>query len=130
MIKNKTLVILFGLTLLVFGCTAEKVVDVNVAGNKTIHLRVGQTVNVKLGSNPTTGYIWMLAEKEGYNALTRLGNYKYVPDATQRIGAGGTQVFTFEGAKRGQAELVFEYRRPWEGDKAPVKKYEVNLVVH
>ena len=129
MAKRLIVFILICQLALLYGCYASKVIDVEVGGNTRTDLKIGQIVNLHFEANPTTGYIWHLKKKKGYDALKRLGDYKYVP-GSPRIGAGGVQTYSFEAAGRGTATLIFEYSRPWETDKRPAKRYTVKIDVH
>ena len=96
---------------------AQNAVAVNQALSvQTMQLPVGQTLTVRLASNPSTGYSWVLAENAG-DALDRV------------VGAGGVDVWQFEAVNAGQHTLRLEYRRPWEKDVAPlyVSVYKVTV---
>ena len=127
-----SILVVFSILVTAGGCGApqQKEINVEIKADESFHLRVGQTVNLRFESNPTTGYLWTITDKEGYDALKRMGDYKYIP-SSGRVGSGGIQIYTFEGAKRGKVTLVFEYRRPWEPLTTPAaRKYTVRIDVH
>ena len=78
---------------------------------KTIALTRGQELFIRLNSNRTTGYSWVLA-RSGTNALRSLGEAVYTPEATGAAGAGGIESWSFKAGENGEEELLFEYRRP------------------
>ena len=86
---------------------------------RVVNLKTGDTLVVRLDSNPSTGYSWnaskgkadVLLEK---NKVFERGAQESTP------GAGGTDVWMFEAVKEGKQKLTFTYRRPWE--KAPAAK--------
>ncbi|MEW6142451.1 MAG: protease inhibitor I42 family protein [Chloroflexota bacterium] len=74
---------------------------------------VGKPFVIALASNPTTGFSWQL----NYDTMIlTLTNKDYVqdPGAAGRVGAGGTEKFTFQGVKTGTTKVTLTYQRPWE----------------
>lgn len=80
-----------------------------------LEVTAGQTFTITLAANPSTGYQWGLAEPLD-EATVRLVGSEYLPPASSRPGAGGTEVWTFSGVRRGTARIVLGYARPWEHD--------------
>ncbi|RYU61434.1 peptidase inhibitor I42 [Methylolobus aquaticus] len=90
----------------------------------------GQELVIRLPGNPTTGYRWSsFGPTEA--VLIATGPAAYEPDAgtSQRVGAGGFEIWRFVAARAGTAELRFEYRRPWETGVAPLQvvRYTVSV---
>ena len=54
---------------------------------------------------------------------------EYVADQKGKAGGGGTQIFTFTAEAAGEIEVERHYKRPFEKDKEPAKKFKVTLVV-
>jgi len=96
----------------------------------TVELANGGALIVALPSNPTTGFSWSVAESSGLQ-LELQGEPAYVPagSTTQVVGAGGTEVFTFEAVDAGTAELTLEYRRPFESGVAPQETFSVTVEI-
>ena len=92
---------------------------------KTIAMRVGQTLAIRLPANPTTGYSWTLAEKPELLVLIKS---EYAGAATKdgAMGSGGTQIFAFEARDTGAATITLNYRRPWENDP-PARRFTVTV---
>ena len=82
----------------------------------TIDAERGQMIVVRLDSNRTTGYRWLVAATDS-PIVTSLGDAMYVESATATgaVGAGGVEVWSFVVDRRGEQQLELEYRRPWEG---------------
>ena len=97
------------------------------AGRK-VALKVGDTLEVTLAANPTTGYNWFV-EKMKSGALKQEGEPAFKPDAPGRIGAGGKMTFKFQAVAAGETALKFGYKRPWEKKEPPAKTFEVNVTV-
>jgi inhibitor of cysteine peptidase len=86
-----------------------------------VSLKVGAVLEVRLESNHTTGYSWIVAPV-GSPVLMRQGAAKYEEHATGgKAGVGGVEIWRFKAMKTGKQGLQFEYRRPWEKD-APAAK--------
>lgn len=125
-----TAVCIIALTLMcVCGCGAPEAIDVKVDGDKTVGLRMGQLLRLKLDSNPTTGYSWDIASSPDAGVVRQFEKMRYVREG-ELIGSGGYQLYRFKPLKKGTATISFEYKRPWEKDAEPVKKYTVRIVVN
>ncbi len=93
---------------------------------RSIHLRVGEEMVLKLENNPSTGYSWILNEAK-HPGLVSLGKPTYA-DHSPMPGAGGIQSWNFRAVERGVQSLRFEYQRPWE-KKPPVKIVDFLVVI-
>ncbi|MDP8298876.1 MAG: protease inhibitor I42 family protein [Candidatus Tantalella remota] len=111
------------------GCGTGKDVSICVEGNRMTDINRGQLLKIELEANATTGYIWELSDSVNKGVLNRVGKYRYIRKS-RRIGSSGIQLFRFRGTKKGQARLVFEYRRPWEKEEKPARRYTVRVIVH
>lgn len=85
-------------------------------------IAVGDSFDVSLESNPTTGYSWKL----DFDTLTLekiLEEYIAHPTPSPDwCGGGGITKFKFKALKCSQTTTVeFSYRRPWETSVPPVK---------
>ena len=92
-----------------------------------VEVKVGQEFNITLDSNPSTGYQWQLAKQLNGSILVLIGA-QYIPSERGRIGAGGTEVWTFKAVKSGTAEISLEYVRPWETDVPPIKEQNFGII--
>ena len=74
-------------------------------------IRLDKRVEIRLNSNPTTGYNWVLMEPLPVGL--RLVEQSYVADPAPEgiTGSGGTQVFLFQGDRTGQRDLHLSYQR-------------------
>ena len=127
---SKLLILLLLLSCIGFtpGCDQPVIVSVELLSNRNVSLAKGQVLEIKLESNPTTGYSWQVSGVKESNVLDQVGKPEYQSDSNL-VGAGGTEKYRFRAMEKGNAELVFEYRRPWEKGKAPARKYVVGLTV-
>ncbi len=100
---------------------------------KTISVTVGDTIAIKLDSNPSTGYGWQVT---GISTASAVQNGKIEfesppppKDGRIRVGQGGTAVITFDAVSAGKSTISLEYRRPWEKGKAPARTFTITLDV-
>jgi len=111
--------------------TAAKKIELGDNDNGgTIHVRPGDTVQIKLRSNPTTGYSWALTDKLDEKVLKPNGNeYKVNDHPEGMVGVGGNDTWTFQALAAGKTEIVLGYARPWEKDKEPAKTFKTTVMV-
>ena len=102
----------------------------NAPDGTSITIKVGGEATVKLDTNLTTGYQWMVTPSTG-PVLSPIGNPVYVNKGNEPrfIGAGGTNVFRFKGEQVGQVTLQFDHKRPWEANAPPAKSVRYTVVV-
>lgn len=97
---------------------------------KTVNLRRGDTLTVRLEANATTGYGWRTKERKGDSLVTVGKQPEYVSDpaAPGVVGSGGHALFRFKAIKRGTETLGFVYVRPIQPDKV-AKQARFSVVV-
>lgn len=93
----------------------------------TVRLAIGDTVEVVLDGNPTTGFTWETAALDE-SVLKQLGQPEFQPES-ELIGAGGEFTFRFEAVGSGQTTLQLVYHRPWETHVARERTFEVTVEV-
>ncbi len=97
-----------------------------------IELTKGQTFNVTLEANPSTGYSWEVVELNN-NILRQIGEpeYRQISNITSEPMAGvpELQIFRFEAIDTGRTTLGLVYRRLWEKDVPPQNNFSIDLVV-
>ena len=96
--------------------------------SNTIDVEVGETFQISLNSNPSTGFRWQLdtvAVKLGIPEGKEGGDFQAPPN--RDIGSGGKQLFTFEAKTAGKEELVFHYKRPWESNSDTTAVVTINI---
>jgi len=69
-----------------------------------IKAKVGEIVEIRVPSNPTTGFVCTLSEMP--NCLY-LASKTYVPDQPIMPGSGGTEVFSFFAVAKGSGPVEF-----------------------
>ncbi|MFH1877664.1 MAG: protease inhibitor I42 family protein [Candidatus Omnitrophota bacterium] len=126
--EKKLTIISLILVAALFGCAVPKEIMFPVKGSRTVGVRKGQVLKLQFDANASTGYIWELADSANKGVIEQVGKIRYI-HTSNRIGAPGIQIFRCEGMKKGKAALTFEYRRPWEKDAKPAKRYVVRVLV-
>lgn len=94
-------------------------------------VKVGDTIQVVLPGNMTTGFAWVAAlDDKAAALLVKDGDEVYTEQCTdpQVVGAGGTFTFTFKAQAAGQATLKLVYERSWE-NAAPEQTFEVQITI-
>jgi inhibitor of cysteine peptidase len=94
---------------------------------RSIELRVGDTLEVSLPGNPTTGFEWEVAKMDPAILRSR-GEPEFVPSSSA-LGSGGIQTIRFETVGTGQMKLTLIYHRPFEKDTPPARTFEVTITV-
>jgi inhibitor of cysteine peptidase len=96
---------------------------------ESIKAKKGDTIQIKLDGNPTTGYEWKCPS---YSKSFPLANEEYIPSEPQMVGSGGTYVFTFipdSFAKGKTFKLHFAYFRSWEGAAAAIETFDITVQI-
>lgn len=101
---------------------------INADKGKTIQLKVGQRLLVRLGANPTTGYEWSAAKLDE-KVLAPDGETEFDVPETEMEGAPTIQTLFFKAKSAGKIKIELQYARPWEKDTAPLSIYRVNIIV-
>ena len=82
-------------------------------------LKMGEELEIKLESNPTTGFQWIFTPTK--KDVVTLISQKYVPStdtSSQKgihiVGKGGISVFKFKATKKGSQRIRLLYRQAWD----------------
>jgi inhibitor of cysteine peptidase len=94
---------------------------------KNIDARIGQSIVIKLNSNRSTGYRWLL--QPGSGVLESLSDATYTANPSGAAGAGGVESWSFRAQRRGRETLRFDYRRPWENGVQAAKTLSFPVTV-
>ncbi len=92
-------------------------------------LSVGDTLNLLLKANATTGYSWAITNQD--TTILQNDGAKYYADRVepQLVGSGGNQWFAFKAIGKGNATLKLVYKRPWEANTDTGKTFELEVVI-
>lgn len=91
--------------LILYACTACE-----TAQPPDYTLKVGETFQVALSSNNSTGFFWSW---ESYRAVSKLDTLPkvYLPDSPGLVGSGGKEIWTFRAKAPGEETIVLKYAR-------------------
>ena len=78
-------------------------------------LQAGKGVTVILCSNQTTGFKWNEEAQISDTSVLEQVKHEYMAPSGNKVGAAGTEKFTFRALKQGTATVSLEYSRDWEG---------------
>jgi inhibitor of cysteine peptidase len=118
--------------LLIAGCTGaggDTAIDLTATDDgSAIQAALGERIVISLDANPTTGYTWQVAP--GLDAsVVEFVSEAYQQDAAAygAVGAGGTDVLTFEAVGEGTTTIVLAYQR--SGDPTAAESFTVTVTV-
>ncbi|MGA3316152.1 MAG: protease inhibitor I42 family protein [Candidatus Korobacteraceae bacterium] len=93
---------------------------------KDIDLPAGDTLVLRLKSNPSTGYGWAIKGDPSPLRLVKSSTQEN-GQTSHAIGALVTQEFRLAAVSAGMASLTLQCRRPWEHNVTPVKTFHVRV---
>ncbi|OPX87086.1 stalk domain-containing protein [Pelotomaculum sp. PtaB.Bin117] len=94
-------------------------------------LQEGQSLNLSLDSNPSTGYSWQYQSKPDASLLEETGHFYQeiqVIEGPPVVGAGGKENWTYLAKNTGETSITLWYSRPWES-VMPLKTYILEIIV-
>ncbi len=141
-IKPSMILITIALSILLVACAApsqKALVEIsydefndNPHVNQMLEVQAGKTFEVKLGSNPTTGFRWSEGAQINDTAITIQENHEFIgleSEPSPPPGTPGQEVWTFKALKKGSSTIYLDYSRPWEGGEKGEWTCTVNVVV-
>jgi inhibitor of cysteine peptidase len=79
--------------------------------SQPITVKAGETFDIVLSSNPTTGYRWNLIGDLDANVVQLIGQ-DYISQQPVLVGSGGVDVWTFRAINAADATIVLGYYPP------------------
>ena len=120
----------FVLLLLAFcapSASAETKVVTDADKSATVQLKTGDVLEVRLKSNPTTGYEWSVDPKS--TPLLKLTGQSQTEATQPGVGRPIFQIFEFEAKRRGSGVLLLRYVRSWEKPSASDQQFDLRLTI-
>ncbi len=90
-----------------------------------VAIPVGDTFEVRLQENRTTGFRWKIAASG--QPECRLLDDHFVAGAA--VGGEGTHTWRFQAGQRGETSIRMVLERPWEHDAKPAKTFDLRISV-
>ena len=91
----------------------------------TVELVTGDTFQIKLNENPTTGYQWTLETTGGLEIMSD----NYLPPASGLIGAGGIHEWDIKATASGTQQVTGVYSRSWENLTGSEQRFVLTVEV-
>jgi inhibitor of cysteine peptidase len=91
----------------------------------TIDVPVGQTIEISLPENATTGFRWDITSN-GEPTLRLLHDDRQAP-ARAQPGAGGMHRWQWQAQQAGAGDVALAYRRHWEAKAAPARVFKIHV---
>ncbi|MFA5339445.1 MAG: protease inhibitor I42 family protein [Candidatus Omnitrophota bacterium] len=115
------------------GCAVDRSMEskkiIEKDNGKLVELTAGNTLIVELPGNPTTGYTWEIVSVNT-SVLKQVESAVKFKSDTNLIGAPGKVTLRFKAAGPGKTMLKLAYHRSWEKKIAPLKIFQVDVVVN
>lgn len=92
---------------------------------RQVSLQQGETLEIDLAENPTTGYRWHIVA-DGKPACQPAGDSF---EAGKGTGQSGQRRLQFRAVHDGTCDIALAYRRSWEKDVAPAKSFKLKVRV-
>jgi len=92
---------------------------------RTVDVRVGAEVALRLPENPSTGYGWAV---DADTPLVEIERGDYVP-TSNAAGGGGEARWLMRAMVPGTTQIKLKRWREWEGERSVVERYEVTLKI-
>ncbi|MFT4174698.1 MAG: protease inhibitor I42 family protein [Rhodocyclaceae bacterium] len=96
---------------------------------KDIFVRTGQTIEIMLAANRSTGFSWSMVA-DASTIVTTAGQPTYTDNKGQSIGRGGIETWRFKANRQGTQTLRFEYRRAADKNALPSRTAAFNIRVN
>jgi inhibitor of cysteine peptidase len=96
--------------------------------SQSIKIRVGEEFEVRLRSNPTTGYSWTLRRRPD-EAVAEITGPAFIAPGGDKVGAPGEELWKIRAAGKGKTSIVLQYHRSFEPDKSPAERKTFKVVV-
>ena len=93
------------------------------SNGKQIDLPVGETLEVSISENKTTGFQWVFDK----SAKEMLSLVKEEVEPGGKIGEPGTHLWLFRAEQAGSERIELSYRRPWEEKEKPQRTFILSV---
>lgn len=97
--------------------------------DREVTLRVGDFLQVSLGSNASTGFSWAEQMQISDPAVLAQTGHERVGSADGRPGGPGRDVWVLQAMSAGSATVSTRYGRPWEGGEKDAWTFTAAVVV-
>lgn len=99
-----------------------------INANEVFHVSNDQVLEVRLPSNPSTGYGWSVRNQNKLTCISQIGQERFEsnnPGAA--IGEAGISIIRFIPTAKGNCDLELVYKRPWESDDQIMDNFTIQV---
>ncbi|PSW39329.1 hypothetical protein CTM70_16180 [Photobacterium phosphoreum] len=96
-------------------------------GKLPVNIKLGQTFQLNLPANPSTGSSWALRSMPNSLMLLDMSYHNSAQCKKGMVGCGGLRSYTFEAVANGVGELKLNYGRAWEKDGWESKNIAISV---
>lgn len=128
----KKILYFFGLVSLAFSCksgSTYKGYDLDLRNSLQIEAKKGEVIEMKMTSNPTTGFDWYSNYDEVNPYIEMQSTFENIEKNAEMVGAPSYKMYKIKGLQSGQYTLQFEYKRSWESTEKPIQTKTVQLII-
>lgn len=93
---------------------------------KQVTLHPGDGVTIRLRTNPTTGYDWIIDHLDPSILLEETHSYQVMTDT---MGSPSDLVLHYKTVGCGTTRITLHYKRRWEKDILPIDTFTLDLEV-
>jgi len=97
---------------------------------KTVTLKAGQSLTLRLNQNPTTGYRWIIPTFDAQ--LIRLTDDRFESTAANKpmmMGAGGQRILILQASRPGTIQLNLENKRSWDLESPSAESFDLTVQI-
>jgi len=105
---------------------ATKVVT-DADNGKAVEIKMGDVLEVRLSSNPSTGYAWYLQKQS--TPLLKLTGQSQTQSTQPGVGRPVVQVFEFAPRATGSGVLLLHYVRSWLNPDPNEEQFSLHVTI-
>jgi inhibitor of cysteine peptidase len=122
--------ILLMLVLPLSSCLVAGKTLTEINNGDSLNLKINDTVEIKLESNPTTGYSWFLSDNVDETIVSVTSpEFMESKKDEELVGAGGYEIFNVKAIAKGKTDIILNYERPWEEGVEPLETFEITISI-
>jgi inhibitor of cysteine peptidase len=94
---------------------------------RTVTVTVGETIEIRLPENPTTGFRWQLMANDG--AICAVTADRFEAPAPRALGRGGEHSWLLKALRIGECDVELRCRRRWANSLEPEESFSIHIQV-
>lgn len=96
---------------------------------RTLTLKIGDTLQISLGSNPSTGFRWTPQMQITDATVLAQAGHEVLGPSVARPGAAGREVWALQAIGPGATTVSTTYGRPWSGEEKDSWTFSAEVIV-